>query len=79
MVYEPFQDTAEVLETILNQPLSIPDMDKDITLLQAALDFEDATPEDSALNKILHSYLEFPESCDALVTELDILSDELAP
>ena len=77
MVYENIQDTAQVFENILNQPISIPDLEGDITLLQAAFNFKDEAPETSALNKILRSYLEFPESRETLINELDLLAGEL--
>jgi hypothetical protein len=77
MVYDPFQDTAQIIDTILNQPINVPDLEEDITLLHAALDFKDETPENSALHKILRNYLEFPESRDALLRELELLAGEL--
>lgn len=77
MIRDNLKDAGEIIETILNQPLTAQDPSKDITLLSAALSFEDEAPENSALQKALFCYLEYPDASQALLQELEILSNEL--
>ena len=77
MVRDNLQNTGESIETILNQPLLIPDLPQDLPLLQAALSFRQEESETSMLKKVLDSFNDFPEAKEHLLRELDILSEEL--
>ena len=77
MVRDPMQDAGQIIENILNQPLSIPDLRDDITLLQAAISFKDESLETSALRRVIDSFNDYPETKDLLIRELDILAEEL--
>ncbi len=77
MLEENLTDSAEISLTILTQSLSIPGAKKDISLLQAAQDFDPKSPMQSDLRKILLSFLQFPIPTEMMLRELEILQDEL--
>lgn len=77
MIHEDLHDAGEIIENILNRPLHFPELPEDITLLSAALIFKDEDPANSALNKVLLSFEDYPEAKEVLLRELEILEDEL--
>ena len=77
MVRDPLQEAGQIIENILNHPLSIPDLPEDLTLLQAALSFKEEEPEASSLKKVIDSFHDHPEVKELLIRELEILAREL--
>lgn len=77
MLKEDLKDAGEILENILTQPLSIPGAKADISLLEAAKNFEESQAMTSDLRKILFSFLQFPEPTTMMLRELEILAEEL--
>lgn len=77
MIREDLKDAGEIIQNVLTQPLSIPEIRSDLSLLQAAKNYDPRNPLGSDLRKILLSFLQFPEQTDTLLRELQILSEEL--
>lgn len=77
MLRENLKDAAIIIHNILNQPLSIPSTKDDITLLNAAISFDDTGTPAQHLQQIMQTFIEYPDLTDTLIRELDILSDEL--
>jgi len=72
MLQETLHDTGEIVQHILLNPLAVKDFPKPISLLEAAMD---SNPE--GLMRILQSFLDYPESTDMLLIEIDLLRKEL--
>ena len=79
MFQESFIDAAIIVQNILNQPLSIPHQtDKDITLLSAALNFNENGIPSSYLSQIMETLIVYQGPTETLIRELELLSDELS-
>ena len=77
MLYENLKDAAIIIHNILNQPLSIPQTTKDITLLGAAISFDDTATPASHLKQVMQTFVEYKDPTELLIRELEILSDDL--
>ncbi len=77
MFQESFSDAAIIVQNILNQPLSIPETDKDITLLNAALSFNESGVPSSYLSQIMQTLIIYSGPTEMLIRELELLSDDL--
>lgn len=78
MLQENLKDAAVIVHNILNQPLAIPDVSRDITLLGAALSFDENGVPDSDLSLVMQTLGTYPDPTETLIRELEILSDELS-
>jgi hypothetical protein len=78
MLQESLKDAAVIVHNILNQPLAIPDVSGDITLLSAALSFDESGVPASHLSQVMQTFIEYPDPTETLIRELEILSDELS-
>ncbi len=79
MLQEDFADAAIIVQNILNQPLSLPQTDKDITLLSAAISFNEDGVPDSYLSQIMETFLLYRGPTETLIRELELLSEDLSP
>jgi hypothetical protein len=77
MLRENLQDAGQIIQNILTQPLSIPGLPEETTLLSAAQSYQPGQGENSALYKVLLSFLQYPEPTKILIQELDILYKDL--
>lgn len=77
MLRENLQDAGEIIQNILTQPLAIPGAKADISLLDAAQQYDPHHPLTSDLRKILLSFLQFPEPTQMMLQELALLQDDL--
>jgi hypothetical protein len=77
MLYENLKDAAIIIHNILHQPLSTPDSNKDISLLSAAISFDDTGMPASHLQQIMQTFIEYRDPTETLIRELEILSDDL--
>lgn len=72
MLKENLEDAALILQNILTQPLSIPGASPNISLLDAA-----QNGDKTDLRKILEAFRTYPELTQSLLTELDLLQQDL--
>lgn len=79
MLHENLKDAAIIIHNILNQPLALPEVNQDITLLSAAISFDENGAPASHLQQIMQTFIEYPDPTETLIRELEILSDELHP
>lgn len=77
MFQESFIDAAIIVQNILNQPLSMPEAEKDITLLSAAISFNEQGVPDSYLSQIMETFIIYPGPTETLIRELELLSEDL--
>jgi hypothetical protein len=77
MLKENLQDAALIVNNILVSPLEIKGATGDVTLIGAATHFRKEEWEDSDLRKILLSFLSYPRPTKMLVTELELLLNDL--
>ncbi len=77
MLRENLQDSAEILFNILNQPLDVSGATMNVSLLNAALNFDSGEPQDSDLCKIMEEFVRYPDSAQALIQELELLYRDL--
>jgi hypothetical protein len=77
MLRENLKDSAEILSNILNQPLEIPGIAENITLLQALQNFASQQPDNSDLSKMLRTFASNQEPTQALIQELELLARDL--
>ncbi len=77
MLQEHLRDAAVIVQNILNQPITMPDTSRDITLLGAALSFDESGEPASDLGQIMQMWVEFQDPTETLIRELEILSNEL--
>ena len=78
MLHENLKDAGEIIQNILNQPLSIPGAKVDVSLLEAAKNLDPQNPTTSDLRKILLNFLQFPEQTEIMLREFEILQEELS-
>ncbi len=77
MLKENLKDSAEILTNILNQPLEIPGIAENISLLQAIQNFTYQDPNDSDLGKMLRTFASNREPTQILVRELELIAADL--
>ncbi|NDD57971.1 MAG: hypothetical protein EBZ47_01785 [Chlamydiae bacterium] len=77
MLYENLKDAAIIVHNILNQPLSIQENKEDITMLSAAISFDENGMPASHLQQVMQTFVEYSDPTETLIRELDILSEEL--
>lgn len=77
MLKENLKDAAEIIRNILSQPLDIPNASPDINLLRAAKEYHHSLGPSSDLGKILSTFLDYPGPTDMLITELEIILNDL--
>jgi hypothetical protein len=77
MLKEDLQDAAQILRNILTTSLKVKGIDQGISLLQAAEEYTKDSYDTSDLKKILQSFLEYPNPTKTLVTELELLIQDL--
>ncbi len=77
MLQENLKDSAEILTNILNQPLDIPGLSENISLLQAVQNYPSQQSEHSDLSKMLRTFAANPEPTKALIQELQLIIDDL--
>lgn len=77
MLRENVKDSAEILSNILNQPLEIPGVMENISLLQAIQNYPTQQPEHSDLCKMLRTFASNPEPTKALIQELELIVRDL--
>ena len=76
MLSENLRDAGEIVENILSQPLSIPGLEKPLSLLQASQVYlqDPASPE---LKKILETFLQHPAALEVMLQEFKLLAQDL--
>jgi len=77
MLKETLKDSAEILSNILNQPLTIPGIAENTTLLQALQKFHEQQPETSDLSQMLRTFSSNPEPTHTLIQELQLITRDL--
>lgn len=77
MLRENLKDSAKILANILNQPLEIPGIAENISLLQAIENFPSQQPEFSDLSKMLRTFASNPDPTRALIQELELITHDL--
>lgn len=77
MLKENLHDAGKIIQTMLNQPLSVPGLPDGVTLLSAAEDYEASEGEASELSQVLLSFLKHPDSTKILLQDLDLLYSDL--
>jgi hypothetical protein len=79
MLRENLKDSAEILSNILNQPLEIPGVPENRTLLQAVQNYSTQQSEHSDLSKMLHTFAANREPTALLIQELTLIARDLTP
>lgn len=78
MLRETIKDSAEILNNILNQPLDIPGIAENISLLQAVQNYPQQQPELSDLSKMLQTFAHNPVPTQTLIQELQLIINDLS-
>lgn len=77
MLRENVRDAGQIIQNIMTQPISVPELSDEMTLLSAAKNYQEGEGANSALSKVLLSFLQYPEPTQILIQELEILHKEL--
>lgn len=77
MLKENLKDAGEIIQNILTQPLSIPGLADNITLLSAAQNFRTIDGANSELSKVLQTFLDYPEPTQVLIRELELIYQDI--
>jgi len=77
MLKENLKDAGEIISNILQQPLAITGSTQTVSLIEAAKDYKKNSAFYSDLSHILLSFVEYPESTQNLLTELDLICVDL--
>ncbi len=77
LLMEDVQDSAETVQTILQQELQLEENGKNISLVAAAKNHQDSQGTDSDLLMISHAFVKYPDQTQALKTELTLTSRDL--
>jgi hypothetical protein len=76
MLREKLYEAGEIVETILTQPLSIPGLPKNVSLLEASQHYL-ADPSSPELKKMLETFLHHPAALEIMLQEFKLLSQDL--
>ena len=74
---EDVQDSAQTIQNILTQPLSLRDNDQNVSLISAAKRHKSVPEGESELTKIGAALTQYPEQTQALKSELLLTSYDL--
>lgn len=77
MLQENLKDAAQIVKNILIQPLSIPTLNKEISMLSAAKSFNPNDPATSDLKKMVDAFKKYSEATEALLKELELICEDL--
>ncbi len=77
MLKENLKDAGEIIQNILSQPLSIPGLPENITLLSAAQNYRYVDGASSDLSKVLQTFLDYPEPTQVLIRELELIYQDI--
>ena len=77
MLRENLKDAGLIVQNILTQPLAIPGLAREMSLLDAAKRFNEKDPSVSELKKMLDTFQQYPEALSAMITELELLCKDL--
>ncbi|HSX03323.1 MAG TPA: hypothetical protein VLG76_01195 [Rhabdochlamydiaceae bacterium] len=77
MLKENLKDAGEIIQNILNQPLSITGAKDGISLYKAAKNFDSNEAANSDLRKILLTFLQYPEHTQILFQELELILKDI--
>lgn len=77
MLRENLRDAGQIIQNILTQPVTIPEISEETTLLSAAETYRQNEGAGSSLSKVMLSFLRYPEPTQVLIQELEILHKEL--
>lgn len=77
MLKENLKDAGQIIQNILTQRLSIPGIEQEISLLEAAKRYSSLDPSSSELKKMLETFQKYPEALSAMLTELELLRKDL--
>lgn len=77
MLRENLKDAGVIVDNILTQPLDIPGATRNISLLEAAKNFDPENTENSDLRKILLNLIKYPEETQTMLRELELLLNDL--
>ncbi|MBS0615020.1 MAG: hypothetical protein JSR58_00525 [Verrucomicrobia bacterium] len=77
MLRENLRDASQIIQNILTQPLSIPGINRDISLLEAAQSFNAKDPSTSHLKRVIETFHEYREATETMLRELELLADDL--
>lgn len=76
MLRDKLYDAGEIVETILKQPLSIPGLPKNVSLLEASKSYL-ADPSSPELKKMIETFLHHPAALEIMLQEFKLLSQDL--
>jgi hypothetical protein len=76
MLREKLYDAGEIVETILTQPLAIPGLPNNVSLLDASKHYL-ADPNSPELKKMLETFLRNPAALEIMLQEFKLLSQDL--
>ncbi len=76
MLSENLKDAGEIVENILTQPLSIPGLEKPLSLLDASKDYLQ-NPSSPELKKMLETFLQHPAALEVMLQEFKLLAQDL--
>jgi hypothetical protein len=77
MLREKLHEAGEIVETILTQPLSIPGLPKNISLLEASKHYLE-NPSSPELKKMLETFLQHPAALQIMLQEFNLLAQDLS-
>jgi hypothetical protein len=78
MLRETLKDSAQIIQTILTQPLSIPGAAEGVSLLSSAENFDPNNPADSDFKRVIATFLAYPEATERMIQELELIRHDLS-
>ncbi len=76
MLRENLYEAGEIVETILTQPLAIPGLPKNVSLLEASQHYL-ADPASPELKKMIETFLHHPAALEIMLQEFKLISQDL--
>jgi hypothetical protein len=77
MYKENLKDAGEIIHTILHQPFTATGNANPLSLIETAKEFKKHPTSYSELSRVLLSFVEYPESTQSLLVELDLICADL--
>lgn len=72
--YPILHDTGQIVQNIISQPLSIPELTKNISILKAAEIYQ---KDPNSLKLVLETFKQYAEATKILVQEMELLARDL--
>jgi hypothetical protein len=74
---ENLADSIQIIDNILKQPLSVPGYTEEISVFDAAKEYNETKGQSTKLKDVLAAFMRYPEPTHLMLRELELISNDL--